>query len=68
LKKPEQKKWNIYGSVQPEGFDPLAFSKQVGDYPSGGTRHGGRWRDFSYEIPERTNFVDKKKKKKNKKM
>ena len=31
-----KKKWNIFGSVQPENFDPLAFSKSVGDYPPGG--------------------------------
>ncbi|KAL3895573.1 MAG: hypothetical protein SGARI_007409 [Bacillariaceae sp.] len=31
-----KKKWNIFGSVQPENFDPLAFSHSVGDYPSGG--------------------------------
>jgi hypothetical protein len=30
------KKWNVFGSVQPEHFDPLAFSKSVGDYPPGG--------------------------------
>lgn len=31
-----KKKWNIFGNVQPENFDPLAFSKSVGDYPAGG--------------------------------
>jgi hypothetical protein len=31
-----KKKWNIFGSVQPENFDPLAFSKSVGDYPPRG--------------------------------
>jgi hypothetical protein len=31
-----QKKWNIFGTVQAENFDPLAFSKSVGDYPPGG--------------------------------
>jgi hypothetical protein len=33
---PPKEKWNVFGSVQPEGFDPLAFSKLVGDYPPGG--------------------------------
>jgi hypothetical protein len=31
-----KKKWNVFGNVQPEHFDPLAFSKSVGDYPPGG--------------------------------
>ncbi|KAG7370175.1 hypothetical protein IV203_027921 [Nitzschia inconspicua] len=31
-----KKKWNIFGSVQPENFDPLAFSHSAGDYPPGG--------------------------------
>lgn len=31
-----EKKWNIFGSVQHENFDPLAFSHSVGDYPPGG--------------------------------
>mmetsp|Transcript_57840 Transcript_57840/g.141311 ORF Transcript_57840/g.141311 Transcript_57840/m.141311 type:complete len:520 (+) Transcript_57840:343-1902(+) len=33
-------KWNVYGSVQDESFDPLQFSHRVGDYPPGGTRDG----------------------------
>ena len=37
------KHWDIFGSIQNEGFDPLAFSKAAGDYPVGGTRHGGNW-------------------------
>ena len=35
--------WKIYGSVQDQRFDPLAFSKQAGDYPAGGTSKGARW-------------------------
>lgn len=37
------KHWDIFGSVQYERFDPLAFSKIAGDYPPGGTGHAGRW-------------------------
>jgi hypothetical protein len=33
----------IYGDVQVEEFDPLAFSKKMGDYPKGGTLSGARW-------------------------
>lgn len=62
LKPPKESKWTIYGSVHDQDFDPLAFSKQVGDYPPGGTSHGARWRAFDHEIPERIVF-DKKKKK-----
>ena len=25
--------WEVFGNVQLEGFDPLAFSKALGDYP-----------------------------------
>jgi len=35
--------WSVYGTVSYQNFDPLAFSKLVGDYPEGGTKHGGRW-------------------------
>mmetsp|Transcript_12624 Transcript_12624/g.18952 ORF Transcript_12624/g.18952 Transcript_12624/m.18952 type:complete len:348 (-) Transcript_12624:134-1177(-) len=35
--------WHIYGSVQQEGFDPLAYSKVIGDYPKGGKPVGGGW-------------------------
>ena len=37
------KHWDVFGSTQNENFDPLAFSKLVGDYPRGGTGHAGRW-------------------------
>lgn len=46
-------KWDIYGGVQAEGFDPLAFSKQAGDYPFGGTDHGARWEKVKVDYPER---------------
>jgi hypothetical protein len=45
--------WNIAGSVQPEGFDPLSFSKQAGDYPKGGTSYGARWKNSAVSYPER---------------
>lgn len=32
----EGEKWNVFGSVQKERFDPLAYSKAAGDYPPGG--------------------------------
>jgi hypothetical protein len=41
--KDNKKHWDVFGSVQYEHFDPLAFSKQVGDYPSNGTPSGARW-------------------------
>lgn len=47
-------RWEIYGGVQAEGFDPLAFSKSVGDYPFGGTDHGARWEKIKVDYPERT--------------
>jgi hypothetical protein len=45
--------WFVYGSVQREGFDPLAMSKQYGDYPSRGTPTAGRWIADTYAYPER---------------
>ena len=41
---PKYARWQVFGSVQAENFDPLRFSKEFGDYPIGGTDHGGRWR------------------------
>lgn len=35
--------WKVFGNVQHEGFDPLAYSKHAGDYPYGGTERAGRW-------------------------
>jgi hypothetical protein len=46
-KVPKSNMWKIYGSVQNEGFDALSFSKQAGDYPSGGTPTGGNWERMS---------------------
>lgn len=44
------KHWDIFGSVQHEGFDPLAFSKATGDYPGGGKSHGGSWVQPSQQL------------------
>lgn len=44
------KHWDIFGSVQYENFDPLAYSKSAGDYPKGGTSHAGRWEDPDQEL------------------
>jgi hypothetical protein len=54
--KPE---WRVYGSVQNEEFDPLAFSKMAGDYPEGGTSHGGRWKKDVVAVPERRHVDDR---------
>lgn len=35
--------WSIYGTLTHENFDPLSYSKNVGDYPFNGTNVGGRW-------------------------
>ena len=48
-----KQKWNIFGSVQPENFDPLAFSKSVGDYPPGGTAQGSSLAQWG----QKSNFV-----------
>lgn len=50
---PNHPEWLVYGSVQPENFDPLAFSKTAGDYPPGGTKHGARWKKSEVDVPER---------------
>ncbi|EEC47495.1 predicted protein [Phaeodactylum tricornutum CCAP 1055/1] len=50
--------WHVFGSVQPEGFDPLAFSKRMGDYPLNGTAHGARWQNAAVNIPERKHLRD----------
>ena len=50
--------WFVYGSVQKEGFDPLAQSKQYGDYPTGGTSTAGRWMADEISYPERKSIVD----------
>lgn len=37
------KEWQVFGSVQPENFDPLAFSKMSGDYPHHGRLGESHW-------------------------
>jgi hypothetical protein len=59
LKLPKNPEWKVFGSVQAEGFDPLAFSKKVGDYPPHGTSTGARWKASSVEVPERHKRSDK---------
>jgi hypothetical protein len=51
--------WMVFGSVQYEGFDPLAVSKQFGDYPAGGTDVAGRWEINEVPYPERTRKKDR---------
>lgn len=50
---PKHDVWNVYGNVEDEGFDPLAFSKRMGDYPHGGKASGGAsWMPLDVEVPE----------------
>lgn len=58
LSLPKYPEWDVYGSVQAEGFDPLSFSKSVGDYPKGGTSHGARWKTSEVAYPERRKYSD----------
>lgn len=37
--------WNVYATVSHQDFDPLAYSKQLGDYPPDGAPKGGSWND-----------------------
>jgi len=37
--------WNVYATVNYQNFDPLAYSKQIGDYPEEGSPKGGSWND-----------------------
>jgi hypothetical protein len=37
------RQWFVFATVQKQGFDPLAWSKQAHDYPPGGTKRGARW-------------------------
>jgi hypothetical protein len=43
-KRSPRDKWSVYATKAKQGFDPLAFSKQSGDYPEGGAPQGGAWR------------------------
>jgi hypothetical protein len=53
LKLPKEAEWRVFGSVQNEGFDPLAVSNAFGDYPRGGTSWSARWMKADTSIPER---------------
>merc|ERR1712232_1533135 len=35
--------WELFGSKVKQGFDPLRYSTEVGDYDAMGVRTGGRW-------------------------
>lgn len=56
---PKKPSWRVYGSIQKQNFDPLAFSKAAGDYPPGGTDHGPRWKKRQVDVPERKTPKDK---------
>mmetsp|Transcript_29539 Transcript_29539/g.41348 ORF Transcript_29539/g.41348 Transcript_29539/m.41348 type:complete len:336 (-) Transcript_29539:196-1203(-) len=49
---PKADRWMLFGSVQNQGFDPLSFSKQYGDYKDGGRKHGARWKPEALEVTE----------------
>lgn len=49
---PKHDVWQIFGNVEDEGFDPLAFSKKMGDYPNGGKMSGASWMPMDVEVPE----------------
>lgn len=53
LKVSRKPEWHVFGSVQQEHFDPLAFSKVAGDYPPGGASTGASWLPQAVQIPER---------------
>lgn len=42
----ERSGWNVYATTTKQNFDPLAFSKQCGDYPEKGTLAGANWDKF----------------------
>ena len=56
--KPHKASWWVYGSTQLEGFDPLKFSKKVGDYPKDGKESGASWM-FDFENDARWKKIDK---------
>jgi len=53
LELPHNPEWRVYGSEQAEGFDPLAVSKDAGDYKPGGTLRAARWEKSLVAFPER---------------
>lgn len=44
-KRPHMSGWSVFATVSQQGFDPLSFSYQSGDYPEGGSPTGGKWRE-----------------------
>lgn len=58
LKLETKPSWNVYGSVQPQNFDPLQVSKLFGDYVPGGTAVGGSWKKAQIGYPEREDVSD----------
>lgn len=56
--KPHKASWWVYGSTQLEGFDPLKFSKKVGDYPKDGKESGASWM-FDFENDARWKKIDR---------
>ena len=58
LKLATKPSWNIYGSVQPQNFDPLQVSKRFGDYAPGGKETGGSWKKAEEDFPERETVRD----------
>lgn len=59
LKLAKKPSWNIYGSVQPQNFDPLQFSKRFNDYVPGGKGRGGSWKAAEEDFPERETVHEK---------
>jgi hypothetical protein len=45
--KTTRRHWDVFGTVQREHFDPLSFSKVMGDYPEDGTPTGARWAEYA---------------------
>lgn len=40
----KRKGWKVFATISQQGFDPLSFSYEVGDYPDGGSPTGGSWK------------------------
>jgi hypothetical protein len=67
LKHTEKSQWHVYGSVQEERFDPLAFSKLVGDYSKhkqhrhhhGDYPREANWEESAIKVPERRRPSDR---------
>jgi hypothetical protein len=55
---PRKASWWVYGSTQLEGFDPLKFSKEAGDYPKDGKESGASWM-FDFEDDPRWEKIER---------